>query len=243
MKIAIIDSGINAAHPHVRAIAGGIGVAPEGLNPRDFHPGGFNPGGVNPGDFNEDTRDRLGHGTAVAGVIREKVPHADLFAVKVFDRRLSTGIDVMVRALDWCRYHQMDLVNLSVELEDPDQRAALESAIAGLLVVSAARQLPGCLPGVIAVDADEECPRDEFRYRGGVFYASPYPRPAAGSAHPESPRGVGFAVANMTGFVARTLPSIRATRELAGRAWHDSITALRDNLVWELASIEERWKF
>ena len=110
-------------------------------------------------------------------------------------------------------------------------------------MVSAARQLPGCLPGVIAVDADEECPRDEFRYRAGVFYASPYPRPAAGSAHTESPRGVDFAVANMTGFVARTLPSVRATRELAGRTWHDSITALRDNLVWELASIGERWKF
>ena len=228
MKIAIIDSGINAAHPHVRAIAGGIGVAPEGLHPWGFH---------------EDTRDRLGHGTAVAGIIREKVPQADLFAVKVIGRRLSTGIDVMVRALDWCRYHRMDLVSLSVEMEDPDQSAALESAIAGLLVVSAARQLPGCLPGVIAVDADDECPRDEFRYRGGVFYASPYARPAAGSAHTESRGDMGFTVANMTGFVARVLPSVGATPERAGQTWHDSIAALRDNLVWELASIGERWKF
>lgn len=241
MKIAIIDSGINSSHPHVRAIAGGIGVAPEGLNPLGLHPEGF--GEALNGVFYEDTRDRLGHGTAVAGVIREKVPHADLFAVKVFDRRLSAGIGVMARALDWCRYHQMDLVNLSVAMEDADQRAALEDAMSGLLVVSPAHQFPRSPPGVIAVEADEECPRDEFRYRAGVFYASPYPRPAAGSAQAEYPGGVDFAVANMTGFVARTLPSIRATRELAGRAWHDSITALRDNLMWELASIEERWKF
>jgi len=233
MKIAIIDSGINATHPHVRAIAGGIGVAPEGSEQSGFHPEGFN----------DDTLDRLGHGTAVAGVIREKVPFAELFAVKVFDRRLSTGMDVMVRALNWCRYHRMDLVNLSVEIESLDECAALETAVSGLLVVSAARQLPCRLPGVIAVDADEECPRDEFRYRGGVFYASPYPRPAAGSANKESPKEVGFAVANMTGFVARALPSIRAAREPAGRTWHNSITALRDKLVWELAWIGERWKF
>ena len=222
MKIAIIDSGIHAAHPYVRTVAGGIAVTPEGLG--------------------DDTRDRLGHGTAVAAIIREKVPHADLFAVKVFDRHLSAGMDVIARALDWCRYHRMDLVNLSVETEDPDQRAALRGAIDGLLIVSAARQLPPHLPGVIAVDADEECPRDEFRYREGIFYASPYPRLVSGGAPRETLKGASFAVANMTGFVARTLPSLYATRELVGLSWHASVAALRDSLVWELASLGDPGK-
>ena len=108
--------------------------------------------------------------------------------------------------------------------------------------MSSARQLPAGLAGVIAVDADEECPRDEFRYREGVFYASPYPRPAGASAYTENLKGSSFAVANMTGFAARALPSIRATRELAGGGWHASIAALRDTLVWELVSIGEHWK-
>jgi len=217
MKIAIIDSGINANDPHVRSIAGGIGVTPDGLE--------------------EDFRDRLGHGTTVAAIIREKVPLADLFAVKVCDRRLFAGIGVL-SAMDWCRYHQMDLVNLTAELEDQEACADLGTAIEGLLMVSAVNQFRGSLPGVISVDSDEACPRDEFHYRKGIFYASPYPRPViGGGVQSRTTRGIGYAVANMTGFVARTLPSIRASRVLSGGSWHASIAALRDTLVWELASI------
>ena len=211
MKIAVIDSGISAVHPHVRAISGGIGVTgAEG--------------------WMEDTSDRLGHGTTVAAVIREKVPDADLFAVKVFDRNLSVRAEVIGRALNWCRYHGMDLVNLSIGVDDASQRAALESAVAGLLVVSVASQLPGCLPGVIAVAATEACPRDEFRYHEGVFYASPYPRPATRSAF----KGVDFAVANMTGIVARVLPSIMRRGE--------PVSTLRTRLIWELTACEETQK-
>src|SRR5580700_2450330 len=119
MKIAIIDSGIHPGHPHVGAIAGGVGItlASEGMDPID----------------------RLGHGTAVAGAIREKVPDAELYAVKVFDRRLTANIEVILRALEWCRNHRMDLVNLSLGTENPAHRAAFLRAIGDdLLVVSAA---------------------------------------------------------------------------------------------------------
>ena len=59
MKIAVIDSGIHEGHPHVGRIAGAVHFTADGV------------GG--------DPVDRLGHGTAVAGAIREKVPEADLF--------------------------------------------------------------------------------------------------------------------------------------------------------------------
>jgi len=58
------------------------------------------------------------------------------------------------------------------------------------------------------VAPDPECPRNVFRYRDGVFLASPYPRPIPGVPVTANLQGVSFAVANMTGFVARTLPSV-----------------------------------
>ena len=69
------------------------------------------------------------------------------------------------------------------------------------------RWLPGSLPGVVAVQLDATCPRHEYRVTGvngsTVFRASGLPR-----EHPDVPpernlSGISFAVANMSGFVAR----------------------------------------
>ena len=186
MKIAIIDSGIHPGHPHVGEIAGAVEITADAAK-------------------GNDAIDRLGHGTAVAGAIREKVPDAELYAVKVFDRRLSANIGVILRALDWCREHGMDVVNLSLGTENPDHKQAFVEAIGDLLVVSAAGALPGSLPAVIGVAPDPDCPRDVFRYHDGMFYASPYPRPIPGVPVDRNLHGVSFAVANMTGLVARAL--------------------------------------
>ena len=195
MKIAIIDSGIHPGHPHVGEIAGAVQITLAGEGP--------------------DAIDRLGHGTAVAGAIREKAPDAELYAVKVFDRKLAASIGVILRALEWCRDHRMDLVNLSLGTENPAHRDAFLRVLGDdLLVVSAANVLPGSLSEVIGVAADPDCPREVFRYQGGVFYASPYPRPIPGVPVDRNLRGTSFAVANMTGLVARALkdssrPAIR----------------------------------
>ena len=80
--------------------------------------------------------------------------------------------------------------------------------------------LPGSLDGAIAV-APEDCPRDTFRYRQGVFYASPYPRPIPGVPPERNLQGASFAVANMTGFAALALVSVGSERlraELIRRA-------------------------
>src|SRR3984957_12157990 len=102
MKIAIIDSGVHYGHPHVGEIAGGVEITLAGEGP--------------------DAIDRLGHGTAVAGAIREKAPDAELYAVKIFERRLSAGIDAILRGLHWCVDQRMDLINLSLGIGDPAHR-------------------------------------------------------------------------------------------------------------------------
>jgi len=186
MKIAIIDSGIHPGHPHVCEIAGAVEITLAGEG--------------------REAIDRLGHGTAVAGAIREKVPHAEIYAVKVFDRRLTANIGVILRALAWCREHRMDLVNLSLGTGNPAHRDAFLRVLGDdLLVVSAANVLPGSLPEVIGVASEPDCPRHVFRYYAGVFHASPYPRPIPGVPVGRNLRGTSFAVANMTGLVARAL--------------------------------------
>ncbi len=172
MKIAIIDSGVHADHPHVGGIAGGIAIV------------------------GDDLLDRLGHGTAIAGAIREKNPDAEIYAVKVFDRRLSTTIENILRALQWCIENEMDVINLSVGVR---KEVGLVPDLP--IVVS----VPNSIPPAIPVLPDENCPRDRFYYREGIFYASPYPRPIPGVPPERNLNGASFAVANMTGFVARAL--------------------------------------
>lgn len=192
MKIAIVDSGIHAGHPHVGEIAGAVEIMADGEG--------------------RDAIDRLGHGTAVAGAIRDHAPEAELYAVKVFDRTLSTNIGIILRALEWCREHRMDLVNLSLGTGNPAHRERFVRILGDdLLVVSAASALPGSLPGVIGVAPDPDCPRDVFRYRDGIFYASPYPRPIPGVPVERNLHGASFAVANMTGLIARVLKDSSAS--------------------------------
>lgn len=186
MRIAIIDSGIHLGHPHVGEVAGAVEITTTGEG--------------------QDVIDRLGHGTAVAGAIREKAPDAEIYAVKVFDRTLRANIGVVLRALNWCRDHGMDVVNLSLGTENPAHRESFLRVLGDdLLVVSAVHALPGNLPGAIGVASDPDCPRDTFRYREGVFHASPYPRPIPGVPVARNLHGISFAVANMTGFVASVL--------------------------------------
>ena len=189
MRIAIIDSGIHEGHPHVGRVAASVHITATGLS--------------------GDPVDHLGHGTAVAGAIREKAPEADLFSVKVFDRRLSANIGVILRALAWCHEQRMDLINLSLGTGNPEHRASLLEALAGnATVISAANMLPGSLPGVVAVAADQSCPRGVFRCHGGTYFASPYPRPIPGVPESRNLQGISFAVANMTGLAARALMSL-----------------------------------
>ncbi len=184
MKIAIIDSGVFEAHPHVGKIAGAIEITPAG--------------------FGNDPLDRLGHGTAVAAAILEKAPDAELYSVKVFSGRLAANMAMILRALNWCREQRMDLVNLSLGTANPDHRELFLEALRGMgTVVSAAEMLPGSLPGVIGVSPDEDCPRDQFQIRDGIYYASPYPRPIEGLPSKLNLQGVSFAVANVTGLLAR----------------------------------------
>jgi subtilisin family serine protease len=197
IAVAVVDSGIHAGHPHVGNVAGGVGFDEDGRP-------------------HEDWTDRLGHGTAVAAAIHEKAPDASLYAVKVFDRVLATRVAALVAAIDWAIAQQVALVNLSLGVSDPQfeepLRAAVERATkAGVTIVAAVdaggpRWLPGSLPGVVPVELDWDCPREDVRvtqHDGGVrLRASGYPRPIPGVPEGKNLKGTSFAVANATGILA-----------------------------------------
>ena len=204
VRIAVIDSGVHAAHPHVGRLAGAVAFDDDGR-------------------LTGDGVDRLGHGTAVAAAIHEKAPEADLLAVKVFDRSLASTGRALEAAIAWTAAQNVMLINLSLGTTNVDHRPALAQAIrqaadAGAIVIAAAPDaehdwLPGGLPGVVSVALDWECARDvchvsaadgEVRIR-----ASGYPRPIPGVPPERNVKGQSFAVANATGLVALAIEGTR----------------------------------
>ena len=197
VRIAVIDSGIHAAHPHVLGIDGGLCIRDDGTT-------------------EADASDRLGHGTAVAAAIREKAPDAALVAVKVFDRHLQTTGRALVAAIRWAAEARVALINLSLGTTNADHERDLAEAVedaarAGAVIIAAApeptaRWLPGALPGVIGVVADYACPRDACRISitdaGVRLAASGYARPIPGVPPDRNLRGPSLAVANATGLLA-----------------------------------------
>lgn len=194
-RVAILDSGINATHPHVGAVIGGVGVGA--------------------GGFTDDYQDLLGHGTAVAGAIHEKAPRAGILAVKIFDRSLSTSIGQLVAGLEWALDHCADVINLSLGTSNPAHREKLEPVIdralrAGCRVVSArtiggTASYPGSMTGVIGVRADAGLPRHRVRFDGDCAIAAPYPRPIPGVPRERNLSGISFAVANVSGYLCSRL--------------------------------------
>ncbi|HJO04450.1 MAG TPA: S8 family serine peptidase [Acidobacteriota bacterium] len=215
--IAIVDSGINTDNPHVTAYASGVAID------RD-------------GNEHNDMLDRLGHGTAVAAAIQEKAPGAELHVVRVFETSLSTSAANLARAIDWAAKQGLRLANLSLGTPRREHTELLRDSVlraleAGLLVVSARshramRWWPGSLPDVIGVVADVECPRDEIIVDdaapgdGLTLRASPLPRPIPGVPPERNVRGISFAVANATGFLARAMASRAGSDWLAESIRH-----------------------
>ncbi|MDO8473254.1 MAG: S8 family peptidase [Dehalococcoidia bacterium] len=154
VKVAIIDTGIDLAHPDLSAnIAGGYNVITAGATP--------------PQDDN-------GHGTHVAGIIAASdntlgvigvAPQASLYAVKVLDRTGSGYYSDIVTGLQWAVTNHMQVVNMSLggSMDDPALHAAVIAANnAGIVIVAAAGNsgptpnsvgYPGAYPEVIAVSA------------------------------------------------------------------------------------------
>jgi hypothetical protein len=166
--------------------------------------------------------DTLGHGTAVMAAIQEKAPAAEYFAVKLFHDSLRTSADHLVEAIQWALDNRMDVINLSLGTRNPSHAPRFEPLIeraraTGTILVSALEAegqmcFPGSLPGVAGVGLDWDRERHAYRIEtasGEIrFYASGYPRSLPGVPRRRNLTGISFAVANMTGLIARACESV-----------------------------------
>ena len=197
VRIALLDSGVHATHPHItRPVCGGITTTPDGEN--------------------ADFADMLGHGTAVCALVQAMAPDADIFSVRIFDRRLATTASTVLRGIEWCVRNRIDIINLSLGTTNANHAPAFLQAIrsvqgAGAVLVSAAEvegtaMLPGSLPGVVGVVEDAACPREDVRVQnlGATrFAACPFPLDIAGVPRERNLRGVSFSVAHVSAAIAR----------------------------------------
>lgn len=200
LRVAVIDSGVHASHPHIGPVEGGVSIDHAGAR-----------GG--------DTVDRLGHGTAVTAAIHEKAPDATVVPVRVFDRELRATAVALVAAIDWAVEAGVHLINLSLGTANPAHRQALGEALvraarAGVPLVAAGEQdgvcwLPGSLPLAVGVAVDWDRGRDEAMIdvvqEGAVrrlrARASGFPRPIPDVPPERNLKGLSFAVANVSGLL------------------------------------------
>jgi subtilisin family serine protease len=113
VRVAIIDSGVDATHPwFARAEIGHLRVEPNGETFR-----------VVP----DASGDQSGHGTACAGIIHRMVPAAQLVSLRALgpDGRCSRG--ALIAALAHCIQQRFDVVNLSLGIDVP-RKAMLKAS-------------------------------------------------------------------------------------------------------------------
>jgi subtilisin len=108
VKVAIIDSGVDADHPAVGRVHGAVIVEPD-----EGAEDGYR-------IIEGPHADLYGHGTACAGIIRAIAPDVELYSVRVLGERLTGKGWIFAAGLDWAINAGMDVVNLSLSTTNDD---------------------------------------------------------------------------------------------------------------------------
>jgi len=155
VRLGLVDSGLSDRHRDA-VRAGRRFVADDD--------GGLHQGPVTP--------DLMGHGGAVADIILHHAPGIRLCNAQVFDARGVTTAATVAAAIDWLRGHGVDVISLSLGLQNDRTvlRAACARAVAeGVVLVAAAPAqgravYPASYPGVIRATGDARCAATEISF-------------------------------------------------------------------------------
>lgn len=149
VRVAVVDSGIDAGHPQVERVAEYVVVERDDSIETGVR---FTPG---PHD------DLYGHGTACAAIIRCLAPEVDLVSVRVLGPDLKGSAAAFAEGLDWCIGNGIHLINLSMSTAadrwaEPFWELVDQATYRNVLLVSAMnnerkRTIPSEMAGVFSV--------------------------------------------------------------------------------------------
>jgi subtilisin len=133
VRVAVIDSGIDADHRAVGSVQGGVVVELDD--------------GAEVRLIDGPHTDLFGHGTACAGIIRGIAPECELYSVRVLGGRLSGQGKAFTAGLRWAIENDMNVVNLSLGTSKREHFAELheladEAYFRRTTLVSAVNNMP-----------------------------------------------------------------------------------------------------
>ena len=162
VRVAVVDSGIDAAHPAVGAVAGGVVLTYDPAAPDQVRA------------VEGPHEDLFGHGTACAGIIRSLAPEAELHSVRVLGSRLTGKGIVFAAGLRWAIANRMQVVNLSLSTGRREYFAVFhelvdEAYFANVMLVCAVNNVagptyPSQYASVFSVAANEATDPYRFDY-------------------------------------------------------------------------------
>lgn len=172
VKVAILDSGVNKDHPDLK-----------GKVVKEF----------NATEPESPSRDKLGHGTAVAGIITANdndfgilgvTQNVEIYSVKVIKDDGKIEREHFINGLAWAIAQEVDVINLSLGFQNdfPELQRLVELAISkGIIVVAASgnghgmnSQYPARYQKVISVGAiNKEMKPTNFTAIGKVDFVAP----------------------------------------------------------------------
>jgi subtilisin family serine protease len=206
ITVAVVDSGVDTAHPAVGAVGRAVALHWDRETEEVRSVEG-------PHD------DLFGHGTACAGIIRRAAPEAAIWSVRVLGSRLTGKGVVFAAGLRWAITQGARVVNLSLSTGREDyfglfHQITDEAAFAGVVVVCAANNVPAPtypaqFSSVISVAAHDG--RDPFSVDANPAPPADFGAPGidvrvpwlSGSTIVST--GNSFAAAHVTGLVARLI--------------------------------------
>jgi subtilisin family serine protease len=205
VKIAIIDSGIDATHPAVQGPINGYVAISEGANGFIYN--------------TEPHQDEHGHGTACAGIIRSIAPDCELYSVKVLGEWLMGKGTVFAAGLRWAIENGMHVCNLSLGTTKKTYFAEFHELadlayFRGIALVTASNNMPiPSFPSVYASVISVASHKEPDAYH---FYYNPTPPVEFGALGIDvrvpwrdhgwiTATGNSFAAPHITGIVSRIL--------------------------------------
>jgi subtilisin len=232
VKVAVIDSGVDADHPAVGEVAGYVAITEsDNRITHDLAP----------------HRDSFGHGTACAGVIRSLAPDCEIYSVKVLGAGLSGRGVVFAAGLRWAIEQGMHICNMSLGTTKKDFYALFHELVdqayfRNIALVTAANNMPvpsfpSVYSSVIAVAAhDIQDPE--------LIYYNPQPPVEFGALGIDvrvpwidggwvTTTGNSFAAPHISGHIARLLGKHPGLTPFQVKA---VLRALADNVAQDVAT-------